>query len=989
MQVLDLRNGEIVDVDLDKDAILDYVKNHRPKCRLYTSFSFYEVERTEDNLLVKIDNKSKKIESFTTSNLEDLYYNISSSKEINTCRLINIIPNTKFKFNLRASTKKVMFKYSEGALDVVVSDLPIINSLKRIVIDTNKYPRRLLMWEVLGIDELYPNVVFKYNFINNCLEDIEETDVEEIMNTFDVSKSYKKFRSHLLEKSGHTLSDGRDKDAIQFDFVTTSETDIPVRSEIYDNDYMLIKNKILCNYSIAMGSTSYKSVPSLYANKFISRMIMVFKYNGIVPCFSIINFKNMFGFYSIWYLHPDVTLYGNTTIKDLFSLLDLVDSEDVYDSESEVLDVWRYFIPYYMADNWKGYLENVAEEKSKLSGFSITTSTDLVNEKDFIEYFLVNKFTEKPLQLTNRNIYGDSEAPIHFSPGVIPDEYKLAMKGTRCNLYVFEEDGDIYVRDCINLRNYKFSKLSDSESERYIKAIAEMQIKYNLVFSKVSPVLYVCRVNGYFIRMSQLGVVYMSKEESSDSFMLEAPTVANDDLMLKIQFKKFSCHTKDDKMYSLEYGHPALPELVERAMYRSKGLDGFKVESELERNVFGKRREPLFDNDWDRKQCYKWNDIRSVYNLYTGSNLMQWVRMGARGSDSNARVLDLPNWDRTLWYCSFNTWFASIEMAELAEDGNRKENLKVILNNRYNPEYYYQVEEFYFCDNVSLVKGNIPGKPWRLVVDSYPIQFVDLSNVYKTDDIDCMYHGQGKGYGIFILALSDEDILFRSMKYLVVESDGHRYLIGGKNQFEINVVENQIISDLDRVFLKSLESVSISAYTNGIWKLLFTSDFTKVDKLNDKMYYVKQYRHSYGTMVSEESIQNPKTIAVKFYVYIDVVLYVFRYTGDIDSVERVDDSCLKVNDDLLRWDLNKSEYVIVDEELESSSNTETSDDADRETSYSENAENENVENSESEGIESKEFTETNIFKGNGFKAYENLSESERAEVDDWLYKFDF
>lgn len=964
--VFNLDTEELESMDIDKSTVMEYINDNKSECKLYTDFSYYEVTTHDTDILIKINNLNRNIESFEVENAQDLYYNVKSTKEVKTCRIPSVVPKISFQFNIRDSVSKILFNFVDEKLNVVNSNLPIINSLRSTVYETNKFPRKLLMWEFVKIKGLYGNVILKVNFIKNEIDDVKEDEISNILEMHKLGKGSEDFRNHLLKMSGHNISDGREMPSTEFDFVSTSSSDLEIRSRLYQDNYIIVKDKILVNDIIAMGVSSHKTASALFMKKFISRMLMIFRYKDIVPCISVINYRNMFGFYPLWYLHPDVSIYGVDTIENLLQCLELIDAEDSYDEDESVKDVWRYFVPYYMSDDWKEYCKLVAKEKAKLAGLEKPPSIELMDEKDFMEFMLLNKLKIKPRQLTNVIRGIEMNRDIHFKPGEVPEEYQNLLNGFRCNLYVFKENDTLYLRDCINLDTYRISDLEGDGKRFFFKRVSELLIKHKLIFEKISPILYVCEIGNYVLRMSQLGTVYMNEANSDGSFMLSAPSVVNDDLLFRVQYKRYSCFTKSDADYKMNYGKGNLPSLVERAMYRNKGLDGFIVENSEDIDVFGTRREPKFDNAEDKLQALRWKDTRDVYNLYYGSNVMQWIRMGARGESSDSHFLDEPDWDRIIWYCNFNTWFASVEISETSPDGNGKEDLKVIMNNRYNPEYFYRVQEFYFLENVALIKANIPGKPWRICVNTLPMQYIDLSDVSESDVAEYQFYEEGKKTGIFALSLSDDDILFRCKRYIIVESDNHRYLISGVNECGVNVIENEVISSLDRELLKHMELLEDTSYVNGVWKLLFISDFSDVTKVRENLFFVKQERHSYGFPIKKSDIEHPNTLSLKFYVYIDSVIYVFRCCEEIESINRVDDKTIEVNGEVYIWNGSKSEFIPS--EIDTSIEEESSED-------------EVVEQTNSDtSISNKEFDKSYLFS-------KNSTQVNRYGEDykDWLY----
>ena len=970
IKIFNLETKSIDNVDLDIDTLVDYVNGSKTKCILYTPWSYYDVEDGSRHILVKIDNRTRNIESFLPENASDLWYGISSPADIKTCRIRNIIPNIRYRFNVRASVSKFMFSHTSEGLNLVESNLPIINTLRSTVYENNRFPRKILMWEFIRADEILDKKVVKINFITKTLEDVTEEDAILLNEMVELGEGSEKFREHFKQISGYS-SDGTDKPSNEFDFVSTSESDVPIRSEKYDDNFILVKNKILCNNSIAMGVDSRKSVNSIIMGKFISRKIMVFKHTGLIPCFSIINFRNMFGFYPIWYIHPDVTLYSSDVMDGLLSLLDLIDSENVYDDEEEVKNVWKYFVPYYMADDWEEYAELVAKDKAKLSGYDKPASIDLIDEKDFIEYMLVHKFTERPRQLTSRTASFDYYSKLYFEPGRTPEDYDRAVNGYRCNLYVFEENGELYLRDCINLCTIRIANLEDDYRGNFFRKICNILVKSKLVFHRLSPVLYVCDLGEYIVKMSQIGVVALEKKDNG-SFLFDTPPVVSDDLFYRVQVKRYDCHTRTDRDYKINYVQESLPPLVEKALYRSKGLDGFVDPTDRELELFGTRRNPNFDTDYDKRLADRWQDIREVYNIFLGSNLMQWATAGARGDSSNSAFLRESDWDRVIWYCPFNTWFASIEMAETKFDWTGKHNLSVTFNNRYNYEYYYKVNDFYIRGDVCLIRCNIPSKKWRLIADSYPIQYVDLSDLGLSAGISNSINEEGRGTGIFALAIDDSEILFRSKEFLIVDTDGHRYLIGARNQDGINVVENPIISELDVTLLKLIENMEDKTYVNGIWKLLHYGDFTNISRVQTNLYYVENKRLLYSKRYTKDDFENPKTISDRYYVFVDTILYVFKSEEKVISIFRLDDSSLSVNDKLYTWSSQYNLFVPDKRYISVEVREEKSD---------------MIVNTVSEVEETNttnDFSTTSIFdKSNEYKTIEK----EESSKDDWLYNF--
>lgn len=978
IKAFNCESKSLENVNLDIDVI-KYASENRTKCVLYSPYSYYVVEDEVKHIIVKINNITRNIESVTQDNLTDCWYNISSVNDLLTCRIKNIIPNVRYRFNIRASISKFMFTFSEEGLGIVESNLPIINTLRSTVYENNRFPRKVLMWEFIREDEVAENLIFKVNFITGTVGNIEEDDIEVLKEMVELGESSDKFREHLRNISGYKSSEGKDKPTNGFDFVSTSDSEIPVRSEVYNESLLLIKNQILCNNEIAMGADTHKKVSSLIMGKFISRKVMAFKHSGIIPCLSIINYSNMFGFYPIWYLHPEIPIYdGRNTMYDLVDLLDLIDGEDVYDNEEEVIDVWKYFIPYYMADDWEEYAKMVAIEKSKLAGYSKPVSIDLIDEKDFIEFMLIHKFTSTPDQLKGRTENHEFYHELRFKPGVTPQEYKDVTEGYRCNFYIFRENGILKLRDCVNLETTKVSDLSNHKYSNFFTKVSDLLIKNDLIFDRVSPVLYICEKGDIIIRMSQIGILSF-EEKISEGFLFDTPTLAVDDLFQNTQVRRFDSHTKTDEDYKKYYRQDKLPELVEKALYRSRGLDGFVDPPERIAKLFGGRRKPNFQEQTSEIMFKRWSDLRDIPNFYLGSGLMLWVTAGARGQVDTSAYLTEPVWDKILWFCPFNTWFASIEMAKEKFDWSGKENLKVTMNNRYNDEYYYHVNDFYSWGDVCMINSTVSGHSWRLVTDCIPRPFTDLSDLNRKYDIGYDVFNPKSGNGVFGIGFETEDILFRCKEYIIVEADDHRYLISSRNEHGVYVVENQIIDELDSSLLNSIEKVNTLSYVNGIWKLLHNCDLSRITKITENLYYVENPRLPYFRRYTREQFENPGTIMETFYVFKNTILYIFKCEDKVELVSRIDDSNLNVNGNLYSWNQDLKYFTLNTDLVEI-------DKEDTKMCNTVQMEREFLEKEEIDKEINSELEKTSLFEETK-EDYEFTSTGD-SKMDDFLYNFD-
>lgn len=960
VRVLNIATGEIEKIQLEFSVVYDYIKNNSQDCRLYTEYSYYSVCDTDREVLVKIDNISRNIVSFTADNLKEIYPMEHTTSIYRTCNIKSVIPKLQFKFNVRSSISKYMFSFSEGTMGLVDSELKDINRLRSVVYRTGNVPRKLLMWEFLSAPGLVgDNYILGINFVSEKFIDIKDDMINRLLKMSQLKKDCEDFRKYFLKVSGFQLSDGTEPPTQEFDFTSLVDNDLPVRKRQVNEELSVVKEKIAFNGRVAMGITSHKIMDKVLFNKFVSRRMMIYKHFGIIPSISLIDFRGMFGFYPIWYLHPDLTLYSDGTQLDLLESLEVIDAEDAYDTEDETLEVWKYFVPYYMSDDWDKYVQIVAEEKSRLLGYEEVLIKELINEKDFIDFMLINKVKLKPRQLTN--IYGGKfdNGGVHFTPGEIPHEYDVAFSGRRCNVYLFKvaDSEDVFVRDCVNLKTIPIPNLGSSPKDSYLKRLADLMMKHGLVFTKVCPTLFLLEKDDYVFLMSQQGAVDGYKREGF--YNLVVPIIRNDDLRRIVQKKRYNCFTGTDKFYNYRHGTGKLPDLLERALYRLDGLDLFIKESESDIEAFGTRRNPTCETKLQSEIVENYIDLREVYNFFSGCNLMQWLRMGARGNDSSSAFLESADWDRIIWYCRFNTWLAYIEIPVEKDIDGYLEAPELVICDNYHSDYCYNVYDFYSVGDVCMIKGDFSGKPWRLCIDCYPMQYINIMRPFYTNIIEERVFEKGKGNGIFIIEFNDEDILYHGRRFMIISADGERYLISGEESRE-RVIQNEIIDNLSSEVLNQLSNTNLVSYET-VFRNFMVSPINETKKVSDNLYYVRCFDLGIGNKGDISNIHG-KIASKGFWCYVGSIIFVFdcdEQPNDIQEISRDGKKMLIVDGKEFVWNYRKNSFVRQISEKE-----------------------EEVEEKETEEKE----TEENEMKEE--EVEEETEVDKKLSNNDWLYTFD-
>lgn len=913
-KVYDLKKKCICQVDVSKEKVKKEVL--AGKATLYSKISSFRVNctgadlrlasRDKDynvDLFVKINNINRSIESFGPEDIEDvtiLFYDIEGAPY---CRIGTILRKIDFIFNVKGSLRHKMVVLGKNVSSIIVSNTHTVNFLRQSK-SLGRRVEQVLMRELVSL-ESNPNQVMYFDFVTDRFLDITELEVKIIEEMKFCSDNYNKFIENILNSSGYKCSEGYDK--IQdFDMAEYFDTDLNPRKEITEDNQVLVKDSFIYDGATLTGKTSGISINCPLVGPYVSRRIMFWLYKGCIPCASVIDICGLFGMYPIWYFHPENNKVMNGYAKLYIEFINLVDKEDCWDTEEEVLEVWKYFVPFYTSDDWKYYQDKALEFKMNICGINNDNlDRAMLSDDDFVKFYLIKKFTNiKPkhfgyvkdgVELSNEEV---------FIVGENPDVYYDLEKGTQINMFVICDinTGEYFIKDIIRNKYIRVQDITKLPLSRFYMILIRLYAKYSLVFYKISPILYLCKMDDFIVTMSQNGCYSIDTE----CINLSIPRGNTDDWSGFIQLNRFNPKTHHNLDYKQMYVGDKLSEIACRIMYRSEKLDKFYKENQEDIDRFGPRQILIEKKDGGSKKVNGEQLMFDVLNYSYCRRLVAWMRMGPRGSDPNSPVVQSEEWSRIILLEDLGFEILTIEIEESSPTGNKFDVIPRLYK-KDNSDVFRRILEFYRVENVCLLKTNEVYLPWRLTVGSLPNCYRDFKNFEKEKKASNIYlNGCDKPF--YTIKLRDEDLLLRNDHSILFLDGGIKTLVLAMSLIDVCIYQNIVLNCIDSNVLNSIKVCELPSYRNKIFESFRNTYFSKGkehDVIN-KLFILNTTNIGYQGLLGIESVdmENGSRVFsddsdVIFY-YVSDIIYPFYCNSEIKEIEAVNEN-LWVNGCKFSW----------------------------------------------------------------------------------------
>lgn len=913
ISVYDLKKKCICQMDISTEKVREEV--FAGKATLYSKISSFRVSctgadlkitsRDKDyyvDLFVKINNINRSIESFGSEDIDDvtvLFDNVNSAP---ICTTGTVLRKIDFMFNVKGSLRHKMVVLGEDISTIVISNAYTVNFLRQSR-SLGRQVKQVLMKEFVSLDS-NPDQIVYFDFVTNKFLDITNSDIDVIEEVKLCSDNYNKFIENLLNSSGYKCSEGYDR--IQdFDMAEYFDTDLNPRKIITEDNQVLVKDSFIYDGATLTGKTSGISINCPLVGPYVSRRIMFWLYKGCIPCVSIIDICGMFGMYPVWYFHPENDKVMQGYAKLYVEFMNLIDKEDCWDTEEEVLDVWRYFVPFYTSDDWRYYQDKALEFKMNMCGIEYDElDRSLLTDDDFAKFYLIKKFTNlKPrhfgyvrdgVEVSNESI---------FVVGENPDVYYDLEKGTQINMFVICDvnTGEYFVKDIIRNKVIKVQDIVQLPLSRFYMMLIGLYAKYNLIFYKISPILYVCEMDDFVVTMSQTGCYSID----SECVNLGIPRGSTDDWSGFIQLNRYNPKTHHNLDYKQMYVGDGLTKLACRVLYRSEELDKFYEESDEDIRKFG-TRQIMFDEE---KGSVKVNSEQLMFDVLNYSyrrRLAAWMRMGPRGNDPNSPVVQTEEWSRILLLEDLGFEILTIEMEETAPTGNKFDVLPRVYR-KDKSEAFRRIYEFYRVENVCLLRTNEVYYPWRITVGSLPNCYRDFKNFDKERRASNVYlNGGDKPF--YAVKLRDEDILLRNDYSILFLDGGIKTLVLAVSLTDVCIYQNLVLDCIDKNVLNSIIRCELPTYRNKIFNSFQNTYFSKgkEHKVISKLFILNTTNLGYRGLLSDEliDIENGSRVfsddADTILYYVADIIYPFYCSGEIEAVE-AENGVLRVNGQEFHW----------------------------------------------------------------------------------------
>lgn len=926
-KVYDLKKKCICQVDVSKEKVKKEVL--AGKATLYSKISSFRVNctgadlrltsRDKDynvDLFVKINNINRSIESFGSEDIEDVTILFDDVEGAPICTTGTILRKIDFIFNVKGSLRHKMVVLGDEISSIIVSNTYTVNFLRQSK-SLGRKVEQVLMREFISL-ESNPNQIVYFDFVTDRFLDITDLDIEVIEEVKSCGDNYNKFIENILNSSGYKCSEGYDK--IQdFDMAEYFDTDLNPRKTITEDNQVLVKGSFICNGATLTGKASGISINCPLVGPYVARRIMFWLYKGCIPCVSVIDICGMFGMYPIWYFHPENNKVMQGYAKLYIEFMNLVDKENCWDSEEEVLEVWKYFVPFYTSDDWKYYQDKALEFKMNMCGINYDNlDRSMLSDDDFVKFYLMKKFTNvKPkhfgyvrdgVELKNEEI---------FVVGENPDVYYDLDRGTQINMFVTCDlnTEEYFIKDVIRNKFIRVPDIAQLPLSRFYMMLIGLYAKYNLVFHKVSPILYVCKMDDFVVTMSQNGCYSIDNE----CVNLSIPRGNSDDWSGFIQRNRYNPKTHHNLDYKQMYVGDTLSEIACRVLYRSDKLDKFYEESKEDIEKFGTRQILIEEKDGGSKRVNGEQLMFDVLNYSYCRRLVAWMRMGPRGGDPNSPVVQSEEWSRILLLEDLGFEILTIEIEESSPTGN-KFDVTPRLYRKDKSDVFRRILEFYRVENVCLLKTNEVYFPWRLTVGSLPNCYRDFKNFEKERRASNVYlNGCDKPF--YTVKLRDEDILLRNDYSILFLDSGIKTLVLAVSLMDVCIYQNIVLDCIDSNVLNSIKMCELPAYRNKIFDSFRNTYFSK-GKEHDvisKLFILNTTNIGYRGLLSAESIdiENGSRVfsndADKLFCYVADIIYPFYCNSEIKEVE-AENGILRVNGHRFYW--SESTGVFTEDKVE-------------------------------------------------------------------------